>query len=123
MKRFLTTIFLLMIFVASSFAQTSQGNSNSQNIGMKVQNNTSGSISGINREPLNLDIEAFYDADTECINVCYTGDATGEVYLYLNETIINYSPEINASFQIIFSGLYTIEIVGDGWTATGCIQL
>lgn len=112
-----------MIFVASSFAQTSQGNSNSQNIGMKVQNNTSGSISGINREPLNLDIEAFYDADTGCINVCYTGDATGEVYLYLNETIINYSPEINASFQIIFSGLYTIEIVGDGWTATGCIQL
>ena len=112
-----------MIFVATSFAQTSQGNSNSQNIGMKVQNNTGGSISGINRAPLNLDIEAFYDADSECINVCYTGDATGEVYLYLNETIVDYSPEINASFQISVPGLYTIEIIGGGWTATGCIQL
>ena len=55
--------------------------------------------------------------------ILYDGDATGEVFLYLNNNIIEYDSEINTSFQISIPGLYKIEIIGETWIAQGYIQL
>ncbi len=68
-------------------------------------------------------IEAWYNAESNSINILYDGDATGEVFLYLNNNIIEYDSEINTSFQISIPGLYKIEIIGETWIAQGYIQL
>ncbi len=57
------------------------------------------------------------------MEICYDGEAAGEVFLYLNNNIIRYNSEINSTFPISDPGLYTIEIVGETWTAIGYLQL
>lgn len=61
--------------------------------------------------------------DVGVVEIINNGCATGEVYLYHNGTILNYSPKINSSFQLpISSGVYKIKIVTNKWTAEGHIQ-
>lgn len=77
----------------------------------------------VNRVPIHIDLEAFYDSESQTISVCYDGESEGEVYLYLNENVVGYNSEINTSFQISSPGLYKIEVISESWIATGYIQL
>lgn len=77
----------------------------------------------VDRAPMYIDLEAFYDSESQTINVCYDGEIEGEVYLYLNENVVGYDSEINTSFQISSPGLYKIEVISESWIATGYIQL
>ena len=77
----------------------------------------------VDRAPMYIDLEAFYDSESQTISVCYDGECEGEVYLYLNETVVGYDSEINTSFQISSPGLYKIEVISESWIATGYIQL
>lgn len=124
MKKILSIILLMMTTFIPLLAQESNGNSSSTNIGLEFHNLTDGSCQVQHRAPIRIiDIEAFYINENNSIDICYTGEATGEVFLYLNNNIIEYNSEINTSFQISTPGLYKIEIIGETWIATGYIQL
>lgn len=70
-----------------------------------------------------MPINVIYNIDTGVVEIINNGCATGEVYLYHDGTILNYSPRINSSFQLpINSGVYKIDIVTKKWTAEGIIQ-
>lgn len=70
-----------------------------------------------------LEIEAYYNATTQTIDILYDGEADGEVYLYLNNNMVDYSPEINISFPISAPGLYKIEVIGETWIAEGFLEV
>lgn len=72
---------------------------------------------------MRIDVQVYYYEEDGNLEVCYDGESTGEVFLYLNDTIIGYNSEINSSFQISDPGCYKIEIVGETWVATGYLQL
>ena len=78
----------------------------------------------INRAPMrNIPIDVYYNDDSHTINIYCDSAILGEVYLYLDESQVDYSSDINTSFQVAATGLYKIEIIGETWTAIGYIQL
>jgi hypothetical protein len=67
---------------------------------------------------------AWYNAQSNSIDISYNGLADGEVYLYMNGDIIGYDSIINTSLPLPSDrGLFQIEIVSDTWTAYGLLQL
>lgn len=76
----------------------------------------------VHRAPMHIDIEAYYNADSNSIVVC--GSASAEVNLYLDGCLIDHNDEINTSFMLPeTSGTYMIEVLGGSWTATGYLCL
>lgn len=113
----------MMTLVIPTIAQEPDNRSASQKVGLEFHRTTVGHPT-VHRTPMHLNIEAYYNVDTHTINILYDGECNGEVYLYLNDTVINYSSEINTSFQISGEpGLYQIGIIGENWVAQGCLQL
>lgn len=121
MIRFLSLIFVISI-ASLSVAQNPKTDSSSKDIILEyVQYNET---SGRHRAPLRLNIQAYYNAESNTIDIAYDGEAEGEVYIYLNENIIGYDSEINTSIQLpTTSGLYKIYIIEKNWIARGQIQL
>lgn len=76
------------------------------------------------RAPLRINVEAFYNAETNTIDIIYDGEAEGEVFIYQNDNIIGYDSAINTSIPLpAATGIYYIEIVGTTWIAQGMLQL
>ena len=122
MKKIIS-LFLLMISIAlPSIAQQSSGHTSDRPVSLEVRQ-TKGSGSRMHRAPMRINIEAYYNEVDGTLDICYDGEAVGEVYLYLNDTIVGYDSEINTSFPISSSDLYKIEIISETWVATGYIQL
>ena len=57
------------------------------------------------------------------IDIYYIGEAEGEVFLYLNGIAVDYSSELNTTFQLSGSGLYQIEVITSSWKASGSIKI
>lgn len=75
------------------------------------------------RAPFHLDIEVLYFNETNALSV-NSEEVSAEVYLYHNGIVVDYSLSIPTMFNLPHeSGLYTIVIVGDSWTAEGCLEL
>ncbi len=75
------------------------------------------------RVPLHLDIDVLYLNETHTLSV-NSEEVSAEVYLYKNNILIDSSLTIPAMFNLPReSGLYTIIIVGDSWTAEGFLEL
>ena len=72
---------------------------------------------------MKIDIEAFYDSASGEVFICYNGKTEGEAYLYLNGNVVDYSGEINTTFDVTLPGLYEIEIITGSWTAYGSIEI
>ena len=106
-----------------SVAKNAKDDSSSKPIKLEISQTDNNSGSSVDRAPMRINIEAYYEAETNSINICYDGEATGEVYLYLNGDIVDYSSEINSTFQIHTTGMYKIEIIGESWIAEGCLNL
>ncbi len=123
MKQILSLILLMMATFIPLLAQESNGNSSSTNIGLEFHDLTDGSSQVQHRAPRRMNIEAYYINENNSIDICYTGEAIGEVFLYLNDALIDYSSEINTSFPVLTSGIYRVEIIGETWIATGYIEL
>lgn len=122
MKRFLFLILVMMMLALHVIAAESKTGESSQSIMLEIaqRNETSGRA----RAPMRISIEAFYNAETNSIDIIYDGEAEGEVFLYLNEDIVEYDSKINTSLHLPSShGLYTIEIISETWIAQGYIQL
>lgn len=77
----------------------------------------------IHRAPMRICVDAYYDALSGSISIIYDGEAEGEVNLYSDGVLIDSSSEISTTFLISDSGVYTIEIVTESWTATGSIEI
>jgi hypothetical protein len=73
---------------------------------------------------MRIDIDAWYNNESNSIDISYDGEAIGEVSLYLNGNILDYSTEINTTFALPYTtGIYRIEITTETWSAEGYIQL
>jgi len=123
MKKILSLILVMVAIALQSIAQEPNNNSSSQSVELEFhhKNNTNPTI---HRAPMRMDIEAYYNAESHTIDIYYDGEAAGEVFIYLNETIIGYDSQINTSLPIPATpGLYRIEILGETWIAQGYIQL
>ena len=121
MKKFISIIIVMITLALPAMAQGSKENSSSQHVELefrRIQNTPT-----ILHAPMRINIDVYYNNENETLEICYDGEATGEVFLYLNENIIGYDSELNTSFQISTPGLYRIEIIGETWIAQGYIQL
>lgn len=121
MKKIFTLILVMMTFALQAMAQESNADTSSK--GIVLEYTQYNQPTGRHRAPMRMNIEAWYNAESNSINILYDGEATGEVFLYLDENIIGYDSDINSSFQISASGLYRIEIIGGTWIAQGYLQL
>lgn len=122
MKKILSLILVMMMFALHAMAEESKTSKSSQRIMLEIAqyNETSDRA----RAPMRIGIEAWYNAESNTIDITYDGEAEGEVFLYLNEDIAEYDSKINTSLQIpSHSGLYKVEIIGEHWIAYGSIQL
>ena len=121
MKQILSLILVMIAVIFPVAAEGSSSGSSTRRVGLEIHQTKEKST--VLRTPLRIDIEVYYHEEDGTLEVCYDGDAAGEVFLYLNNNVIGYSSEINSSFQLSAPGLYTIEIVGETWVATGHLQL
>jgi len=122
MKRILSLILVLFSACFQLSAENPKSDAPSQPVVIKTHQ--TGIPDGPHRAPIRIDIEAYYNAECQTIDICYEGGAYGEVFLYRDNELIGYDSQINTSFQISAApALYTVEIVGESWTATGRLQL
>ena len=122
MKKFLSLILVMIAVTLPVFAQESTSSSSTGRVGLEVRQ-TQETATTVHRAPMRINIEAFYNEGSGTLDICYNGEAIGEVFLYLNDNIIGYDSELNTSFQISTPGLYRIEIIGETWIAQGYIQI
>ena len=115
-KLFFLTAFLLVM----SFSGFAEQRGVFMDIHRKANPNKNTSV---DRAPVHIDLEAFYDSESQTISVCYDGKGDGDVYLFLDENIVGYDSEINTSFQISSPGLYKIEVISEVWIATGYLKI
>lgn len=62
--------------------------------------------------------------DTHKINVVGNESLEAEVFFYnTNGTLEGYSSTLNTDFTVLTSGIYIIQIQGEGWYAEGEIEV
>ena len=99
MKRILSFILVMITLALPSIAKESNENSSTQQGELEVRR-TNNSAHPVHRAPMRINIDVYYNNEKETLEICYDGEATGEVFLYLNENIIGYDSDITTSFQI-----------------------
>lgn len=124
MKKILSLILVMMMFTLNAMAEESKTSKSSQSIMLEIAQYNDNESSGRFRAPMRIGIEAWYNAESNTIDITYDGEAEGEVFIYLNEDIVEYDSKVNTSLHLPSShGLFTIEIISETWTAQGYIQL
>lgn len=84
-------------------AQESPSSSSTRRVGLEIRQ-TQEPATTVHRAPMRINIEAYYNHESGTLDICYDGEAIGEVFLYLNSNIIGYDCDINSSFQILLQG-------------------
>lgn len=123
MNRVAVLLFLISTITFSMNCQLSNGNSSRRQIVLESHPIDNNSNHKIHRLPLRINIEAYYDIESNSIDIIYNGELTGEVFLYVNDIFADYNGEINSSFLVRTTGIYKIEIHTETWIATGQIQI
>lgn len=125
MKKFLFLILFVMSTIGNivSLASTNNTSSNRDlpiNLDIhQVKRNPS-----VKRTPGIIDIEVYYNENTNTIEILYDGESIGEVFIYLDDKIVGYSSDINTIISLPSeNGNYKIEIITDYWIAIGYIEL
>jgi hypothetical protein len=123
MNKILTSlIIVMMMFALKAMAQDSQPDKSTEGIILEISQNNE--TTGRHRVPMHINIAAWYNEESNSIDIAYDGEDDGEVYLYMNDNIIGYDYTINTSLQLPTSpGLYKIQIIGETWIAQGYVQL
>lgn len=123
MKKIITIIIAIVTIVLPLTLKADSENSNPTPITLETHTGDEEPDSKPLRAPMRVCVEAWYDANLGIISISYSGEASGEVNLYCDGALVDNSSEINTTFMVAESGLYTIEILTDSWTATGSISL
>lgn len=94
-------------------------------VGLEIsQTGKTGTTSNRDRAPMHINIDVWFDSDTNTFTVSYDGEAMGEVTVCRNGDDVASDTEINTVLTVDGTpGLYTIEIVTESWTATGSLEL
>lgn len=125
MKKLITFLLFMTTISLTSFTKDDNEeniDSDEDNVELEFRKKEHVPAHGPHRAPIYMDIEAYYNHAKHILEVCYYGENTGEVFLYLNDAIVDYSPELNTSFQLTIPGLYKILIIDGSWIATGIIK-
>lgn len=120
MKRIL---YLIIMALMALYVRAEQSQPDNQSQGIELEYDEGNKKPGRHRAPIHINIDAYYDAESSTIVIENHGGYDGEVYVYLNNDIIDYSAGIDSMFQISDSGVYRIEIHSESWIATGSISL
>lgn len=123
MKKIFTLIVACMALALPMTAQESDGNSKPKPVVLSTHADNSDPNPTIHRAPMRVCVEAWYDILSETITIIYDGDASGEVLLYRDGALLETSSDINTTFAVSESGFYTIEIITEGWTAIGNLEI
>lgn len=121
MKKIFSIILALMMITFPSFAEEPSDDASSEEVDLTLEK--SDPIQGPHRSAMRININAYYNAMSRTIEIYYIGEAEGEVFLYLNGIAVDYSSELNTTFQLSGSGLYHIEVITSSWKATGEIKI
>ncbi len=112
-----------MTMAFMSFAQEAKSSSSSCAVGLKFQNNN-GTNPKPQRAPMHIDIQVYYNAEYNTIEISSDDDVDGEVFLYHNGNVVGYSEELNTTILIPATpGLYKILIHGESWIAEGYLHV
>lgn len=120
MKKFL----LLLAFIFALSTTTFAGRISLDVRTYKQSTNTVGS--GKTRVPASFPVYAFYDDETNQIEVEGPDHMAGDVYLYDESGMqLGYSSSLNAVFDLPenFHGLVLIEWIGDDWDGRSGIEI
>ena len=126
MKKLLFTFLFTTIFAFTSFSMNDNNEDNDStedNINLEFENKGIDPQNGRNRTPIYMSLDVIYNHNNQILEVCYYGENNGEILLYHNNTLVNYSSELNTTFQLTNPGLYKIEIIEETWIATGYVKL
>ncbi len=123
MKKIFTLIVACMPLALPMTAQESDGNSKPTPVVPTTPADNSDPNPTIHRAPMRVCVEAWYDTLSATITIIYDGDASGEVLLYRDGALLETSSDINTTFAVSESGFYTIEIITEGWTAIGNLEI
>lgn len=122
MKKILSLMILAMMAISFPvLADDSKGNQSQMPLELELHDIVP--TPTVHRAPMRISVEAYYDMLSGTISIYYSGEATGEVLLYKDGQLMESSSEINTTFIVPESGLYTIEIITDSWTASGSIDI
>ncbi|MDE5791372.1 MAG: hypothetical protein K2H96_09115 [Muribaculaceae bacterium] len=124
-------LFIVLVFISSvllSYAESSNGNYTSKDVELIFRQSKNTPVK--HRMPgkkdvsgnYNVDLDVLYDTISQTIIVQYAGEENGEVRLYYGNTLMDYATDINCSFQIPTTGIYTIEVITENWVAEGYID-
>lgn len=120
MKKILSLILVMMTIAFNAIAgEQKTSSSSSKPVSLEVHQ-TKEQATMVHRAPMRINIEAWYDAETNSIDISFDGEAEGEVFLYVNGYIADYASEINTTLSVPdMSGQYEIQIIGETWIAQG----
>jgi len=122
MKKFLIAFVALMTIPFQLSAEEKKQDNIPKSVIFKTYQMNSGGRP--HRMPAQFDIEAYYFEESNSVEIICDVDLVGEVRLYLDGNLIDYSPEVNTTFQLPdVSGVYKIEVSGSSWTVEGYLQL
>lgn len=124
MKRIIILLTTIAALSISTYAEDNNGSQKTkEHIKWEIRKTDNGSDTP-KRIPLHIDIDAIYNNTTNSIEIIYSGETEGEVFLYDGDNLINYSSTINTTLPLpSHTGSYTIEIVTDSWVAQGFLQI
>lgn len=114
MEKILFLILVMMTFAFHAMAgEPKTSSSSSKPVSLEVRQ-TKEPATMVHRAPMRINVEAWYDAETNSIDISFDGVAEGEVFLYSNGNIVDYAPEINTSLSVPqISGQYEIHVIGE----------
>ncbi len=122
MKRILTLILVMASIILPMIAEGSKEKSNKTVIKLEIRQQPGKPT--MLRAPMRINVEAYYNTESNAIDISYDGEAAGEVFIYHNGNIIGYDSAINTSIPLpTATGIYDIEICGEHWGAYGRVQL
>ena len=118
MKKLIILAVLLLGMVHTAFAEQ-------RGVLIEIHyRSVTGKNMSVNRAPMRLPIDVVYDSDMHKIEVTGEESIEAEVFLYnTNGSLENYSSSLNTDFTVLTSGIYTIQIQGNGWYAEGEIEV
>lgn len=121
MKKLLYFIIVMMMLTFQAVAQKST--TPSQGIKLEITQYRTHKT-GVHRAPMHVNIEAFYNAESNFVDISYDGENEGEVFVFWGENLVGYDSTINTTIQLPYdSGQYCLEIISETWIAQGFISL
>lgn len=114
-------IILLIALVSSTFSIGAENNKKGDSSEKIILDYSSNNLNpSIQRMPMRIDIEAYYNPNTHTIDVIGADNYNAEVFIYdAAGKVESYSPFLNTTLPIVTSGIHRVFIQSENWYAEG----